>query len=123
MKNIFHIGLISKKPGILESFYKQLLGNKSSFRDSDNYLEFDLKAVAVLDIESEILLKQDLPDCKSGKFYLRFQVDNIDKIYAQCRKNKVKILKGPITQPYMKRELYLVDPDNNLVQLFQEIYD
>jgi len=72
-------------------------------------------------IESQRLLKQDPPDYEPVKFYLRFQVKNLDKIYHQCQKNKAKVLKGPIIQPYGKKELYILDLESNLVQFFQEI--
>jgi catechol 2,3-dioxygenase-like lactoylglutathione lyase family enzyme len=121
MKNIFHVGLISKNPKALETFYRQLLKGEPSFKDTDEYLEFDLKTSAVLDIEGERLIIQDLPDYNPGKFYLRLQVDDIDQICNRCKNNNIRILKGPIAQPYGKKEIYVLDPENNLIQFFQEI--
>lgn len=121
MKNKFHVALVSNNAGKLESFYEKLLGKKPSFRDSDDYLEFDLEADPILDIESLDLLDSGWLDARNHNFYLRFEVEDIDLTYRQCKKDKIKILNGPVTQPYGKRELYILDPVGNLIQLFQEI--
>jgi len=119
-KMAFHLGLLSKQTKVLKDFYRRLLGKDPSFEDSEDYLEFKVSDLAILDIENRKLL-EDLQEYKPNKFYLRFEVKNVNETFKKCQENKLKILRGPVVQPYGKIEMYILDPDSNLIQLFQTI--
>lgn len=107
---------------ILRNFYKKLLNLKLDFDDKKNeYCQFDLGQGLKIDFESQKAIETELPDInKKIKLLIRVQVDDADKAYNKIKK-KNKTLSQPTDRPWGMRNFYLLDPVNNLVEVYQKI--
>ncbi|MBI5465338.1 VOC family protein, partial [Candidatus Gottesmanbacteria bacterium] len=80
-------------------------------------LEGDLK----IDFENTTAVTNELPDLKKKiKLLVRIEVDNADKAYKEIKKDR-KLLSKPVTRPWGMRNFYLLDPDDNLIEVYQKL--
>jgi catechol 2,3-dioxygenase-like lactoylglutathione lyase family enzyme len=52
--------------------------------------------------------------------HLALETDDFEKSLAQIHKNGLKIVQGPLEIPGLAKWLYLADPDQNIIEVFQE---
>lgn len=116
----FHVGLLSQNLPKLTKFYQDLFGQVPDEILTNEYLEFSLPHKLIVDIEALNLIKEDLGEV-SDKFYFRLEVGDIDTLYQKCQQEEVNIIAKPVTKDYGKIEMFLRDPEDNLIQCFQKI--
>ena len=120
MKTI-HFALITRKTEEMKRFYLDLLGHSISFDDKESgYAEVELPRTAAVDIEPLDVVSGEIGElAKDCKCFLRIEVDDAEAVYQKCLAEKIKVIRKPVTQPYGKKEMYMVDPDGNVVQLYE----
>jgi predicted enzyme related to lactoylglutathione lyase len=116
----FHVGLLVKNVSTLTMFYQDLFGVVPEIILENEYLEFPLANNLIIDIESLKLVQEDVGNI-NNKLYLRLEVDDIEKLHTKCKQQNVVIVAEPKTKDYGKIEMYLRDPEGNLIQCFQKI--
>ena len=52
--------------------------------------------------------------------HLALETDDFEKSLAQIHENGLEIVKGPLEIPGLVKWLYLADPDQNIIEVFQE---
>ena len=112
------------------NFYKETLGLECTWgQENENYASFNIGLPSGLAIFQAELMRDAIPDyvaekSKSAvdKMSIIIQVDNIDESYQNLQKRGVKFLNAPIDmQAWGIRVVHLRDPENNLIELFQEL--
>lgn len=59
---------------------------------------------------------------RSGSVLLGFEVPDVDRFAARLRRRRVRLLRGPTDRPeWGLRTVHLLDPDENLVEIFHRI--
>ena len=116
----FHVGLLVNNVFKLTKFYQNIFGRVPDVIIENEYLEYPLKHNLIVDIEALQLVKDDIGDV-SDRFYLRLEIEDIEKLHVRCKQENVEIVSGPKTTDYGKIEMYLRDPEGNLIQCFQKI--
>ncbi|MEW5805492.1 MAG: VOC family protein [Patescibacteria group bacterium] len=121
MQKLGHISLIAKDIEKLKKFYQELFGFVLEFETEDKlYVQYSVNDTDnKFDLEHISLLQTDLPNSAYQGFLLRFETDDLDKIAKQCFKYGGRIIREPIKQDYGSIEMYLEDPEGNLIQIYQ----
>lgn len=119
---IKHFSLVGQDYTKLRDFYRDLLELKLDFDDVENeYCQFFLDGDLKIDFESTKAVTNELPDLKKEiKLLVRIEVENADEAYKQV-KSKHNVLSQPVTRPWGMRNFYLLDPCDNLIEVFQKI--
>lgn len=51
--------------------------------------------------------------------HIALETDNFDEFLAKVRVKKIKLIHGPLEIPRLVKWLYLCDPDDNVIEIFQ----
>ena len=112
------------------NFYKETLGLECTWGHADeNYASFNIGLPSGLAIFSAELMRDAIPGyvtkkTKSAvdKMSIIIQVDNLDESFKHLQEKGVKFLNAPIDmQAWGIRVVHFRDPENNLIELFQEL--
>mgnify|MGYP001603841409 CR=1 FL=1 len=119
---IKHFSLVAKDYTKLRDFYKDLLHLELDFDDKENaYCQFNLDGDLKIDFEGTKAVTNELPDLKKKiKLLVRIEVDNADKAYKEIKIGR-KLLSEPVTRPWGMRNFYLLDPEDNLIEVYQKL--
>ncbi|MEA3357043.1 MAG: hypothetical protein U9Q67_01270 [Patescibacteria group bacterium] len=115
------IGIVERKKGKLRDFYLKLLCVDPSVDDTSGYYEIETTSPGRIDIEPAEFLIDDLPQYKDITHLVRIEVNGIEKVFKKIQSLGGKPIRKPILQPYGKKECYVLDPEENLVQLYENI--
>lgn len=119
---IKHFSLVGKDYTKLRDFYKDLLDLQLDFDDQENvYCQFNLDGDLKIDFEGTKAVTNELPHLKKKiKLLIRIEVDNADEAYKKIKMGR-KLLSLPTTRPWGMRNFYLLDPENNLIEVYQKL--
>lgn len=112
--------LITNDVKALTAFYSQVL-QIEPHKSGDDYVEFPTKAGTLALFAARAQEKYIPGSATPGQNHssiLEFRVDDVDEEYARLRRVVTSWVKGPTTQPWGTRSIYLRDPDGNLVDLY-----
>lgn len=122
MRKLGHVSLIVKDTQKLKKFYENVFGIILDFETEDKaYVESYFKELSnpKFDLEHFSLLKADMPNNSYTGFFLRFEVDDVNNIRQTIVENGGKIVREPVDQPYGKTEMWVEDPEGNLIQIYK----
>ncbi len=112
------------------TFYKDTLGLECTWGHlGENYASFNIGLPSGLAIFSAELMSDAIPGyvvkktkTSVDKMSIIIQVDNVDESYRSLQEKGVKFLNAPIDmQAWGIRVVHFRDPENNLIELFQEL--
>ena len=123
MPSLTHACIVTDDVARLRDFYTLLLGAGPS-RAHDGYVEFGTDRAAL-----SIYARRELEPYAPGAItpaanrsvMIEFAVADVDAEYARLLRHPVEWVKGPSTQPWGNRSIYLRDPDGNLVNLYTRV--
>lgn len=123
MNKLGHIAFIAKDIKKLRNFYQEVFDIVLDFETDDRaYAEyrFSQQDTPKLDFEDISLLETDIPNFQFGGVFLRFESDDLEMIRQRCIAGGGKIIREPIVQPYGATEMYIEDPEGNLIQVYKK---
>lgn len=121
MKRLVHLSLIAQEVEKLKRFYQEVLGFSLEFETEDKlYCQYSLgETENKFDLEHLSLIQADLPGSTYQGFFLRFEVADLEEVAKQCLQFGGRVVRGPIKQDYGSTEMYLEDPEGNLLQVYK----
>ncbi len=121
MQKLGHIALIAKDVEALKKFYETLLGFSFEFETDDKlYAQYSVRQTDdKFDLEHVSLLQADIPNSVHKGFFLRCETDDLETLQIKAVELGGKIVRKPIVQPYGKTEMFLEDPEGNLIQVYK----
>lgn len=119
---IKHFSLVSLDYTKLRDFYKDLLDLQLDFDDKENaYCQFNLDGDLKIDFEGTKAVTNELPHLKKKiKLLIRIEVEDADEAYKKIKIGR-KLLSKPITRVWGMRNFYLLDPEDNLIEIYQKV--
>lgn len=121
MRKLGHISLIVKDTERLKKFYETLFGFVLDFETDDKlYVQYFTKGDDIkFDFEHDSLIKTDVPGSEYRGFLLRFEADDLEEISRNCLEFGGKVIRHPVEQSYGSVEMFLEDPEGNLIQVYK----
>lgn len=120
-----HTCIVTERVSPLRDFYTMVLGMAPT-RAHDDYVEFGT-ARAALSLYARSRLEPYAPGATTPGtnrcVMIEFEVHDVDVEYERLRALRTVIdwVKGPSTQPWGNRSIYLRDPDGNLINLYTRV--
>jgi|GEM_PF-1592020 len=115
------VGIISKNSKKIIDFYVKTFGFTVLFEDTSGYAELQTEIGVKLVIEPDKMIQEELNKKLSFRQFVRIEVVGMESVISQCQKQEGKLLRPPIAQPYGKIEAYIMDPEDNVIQLFEKL--
>ncbi|MEW4487136.1 VOC family protein [Thalassoglobus sp. JC818] len=125
VKRIDHVTLVVKDLDVSRSFYVDLLGmeevSRPGFRFPGLWFQAGTTQIHLIEEHAESGPSQtSVPEnCTiSRTHHFAFEVDNAHESAEVLRSRDITIQAGPKSRPDGPTQLYIFDPDSNLVELF-----
>ena len=106
----------------MKTFYENVFGLKLDFAtDDSSYSQYGLLQtdLPMFDFEHISLIESDIPGSHYHGYILRFEADDLESIINNCAVNGGKVVRDPKKQDYGKTEMWLEDPEGNLIQVYK----
>lgn len=120
MINFTHCCIITDQVFELTNFYQKIFGVEAEkYGDSYSELEVGDTILAIFDIdEHEKMAPGSANIMSNNNIILEFKVDDIKKEYRKVKNLGVEIVKEITTQSWGNTSFYFRDPDDNLVNFY-----
>jgi len=121
---IRHFCIIAQNPALLKKFYSELLETPPSFTsETSEYCEFNAEQEAKLDIDPLDVLALEIGQgpASEKRPLIRIEADDVDGVFAQSLAKKFQTLTEPKKKPWGEKSFHLLDPEGNLIEIFQKL--
>jgi lactoylglutathione lyase len=121
---IKHFGIVARDPQALKQFYSDLLETPPSFvSETSEYCEFDVDGNAKLDIEPVDVLAIEIgqESASEKRPLIRVETDDVAAVFEKATAKKMNVLAKPKEKSWREKSFHLLDPENNLIEIFQKL--
>ena len=96
-------------------FYTELFQVNTELNNIHTSIQGPNIAITVYNIDKAREEGYDFNEAGSGKTYIGFNVDNVNKEYIRVKALGAKILSPPVTWPWGATSFRFCDPDDNMI--------
>ena len=125
VKRIDHITLVVKDLEVSKKFYVDLLGmeevDRPGFRFAGSWFQIgDVQVHLIREHAESGPAKTFVPEeCQISRTrHFAFEVEDANAVAELLRESEITIVAGPKQRPDGPTQLYIFDPDRNLVELY-----